>query len=587
MQTALSLAGGLALFLFGMERLTEGLTGWAGERLRDLLRRAAGGRGRGLALGIVLGALMQTSAGTVMVAGFVHAGLLTLAQSLPITLGLNIGTTLAVQLIAFRVADYAPLAVAAGVLLRLTGGDTPRRPLGDALLGFGLFLMGMSLMSGALRPHREALAPWLVHFDGTNPRGLLLGTLSSLAITAVIQSSSATIGMAFALIASGAITRFEQVYPILIGANIGTCVTAILGSLGSNREGKRAAYAHLIFNIYGGLVGLLAAPLFYRWIGFTADSLERQAAHANTIKMAASALLLLPILPAFAALVRALAPSREPPPETSRLDAALCATPEDALRAVIAESQRGAALCRESHALTRRLILEPRPPAYRRIQRNEEAADRMKSEVRDYLKRLTRHYLSRRQSLLIAQLDRIVWNLERIHDHITVVASLSQQRYGVEEARLYEEDLDRLFDLHESAGATLARLEEALAPTHADFAAAAAPVVAAFNAFLRAADAARAEVTDKVSRHLYPPISGLFFSEYATTFERMVRHARQIAELLRDPDFRIKETKLGREAPPPRPFRPPELVNVDDYLARRDRLRRRCEQPPPRKENPT
>jgi len=584
--TVLTLLGGLALFLYGMERLTAGLRDCAGDGLRLALRRSAGHPLLGLTTGTVAGVLAQTSAGTVLAAGFVHAGLLTLAQSLPLILGLNIGTTLALQLIAFRLADLAPVAIAAGVLLQLTGAQTRRKALGAALMGFGLLFLGMTMMGDALRPHRAALAPWLAHFEGTTLRGLLAGALAATAITAVIQSSSATIGILFALIQAGAVHRFEQAYPIIIGANIGTCITAILGSLGANREAKRAAYAHLLFNVFGGLVGIAAAPAFYRWIGWTSGSLIRQVAHANTIKMAASVALLWPWRGAFLALVRALVPSREPPPESSRLEPDLLARPEDALRATLDELRRATALCCESHALNRRLILEPWPAGWRRVQRNEAAVDQIKRAARDYLVRMTRHYLSRRQALLLQHMDRIAWNIERIHDHIKVISTLSIGRYKVAEARFFVEELDRLFDLHEAAARVLERLEAGLRSAGPDFAAAGAEVIAARDALVRFSEDARGGFSAHVGEHRYPPLSGLFFFEYAVTFERLANHARQIAEVMQDADFRFKASKFGRAAPVAPPFHPPDLVNVPRYLAERQRKQSPPDPATSGKENP-
>ncbi len=254
-KTMLEAAGGLALFLFGIALMTGGLRDWTSERLPRLLRRATAGRGRGLVVGTMLGALVQRSAGTMLTVGFVHAGLMTLAQSLPLLLGLNIGTTLAIQLIAFRVTDYAGLPLAVGALLFLTGGGTRRRSLGVVLLGLGIIFFGLATMSAPMRPHHEALGRWLSRFDGATASGFAAGALAALAITAIIQSSCAVIGLVLALVSAGVIVRFEQAYPLLIGAHIGPCFSALLGCLGARREAKRVAAAQLLFNLFGGAVG--------------------------------------------------------------------------------------------------------------------------------------------------------------------------------------------------------------------------------------------------------------------------------------------------------------------------------------------
>jgi len=568
-QAALKAIGGLALFLFGMGLLTSGLREWAGVRLQDLLRRATARRGRALMAGVGLGAFLQTSAGTLLTAGLVHAGLISLAASLPLIFGMNIGTTLAVQVITFRVADFAAIPLAIGTVMYLTARPA-RRSLGLALIGFGLLFIGMNMMSEPIRPWREPLGRWLMRFDGRTVQGLLLGTAASLIVTAVLQSSSAVIGIAIALASAGAITRFEQAYPILIGANIGTCVTALIGTLGSRPAARRAAYAHLLFNVFGGGVGVVAAPVFYRYIGLTSDTLTRQIAHANTIKMVLTVIAVWPWQSILTSALYRLIPVRNTDAEAgTALDDALLNRPENALRAVTTELQRAVQVCWQSHRLTRQIMLENTPDALRRVARNEETSDRLKQAVRVYLTCLTRRYLSRRQAILLQYLDRIAWNIERIHDHITVIVELSVRRYHVPEATVFIEDLDRLFDLHEHIEDLLALLEQSLDPSHLDFYPDAQKVLASAHAFSARLAESQLAFTDKIARHQYPSVSGLFYSEYLFTFDRIAQHICRIAQTECEPDFRFKASKFDREAPPAPPFEPPERVRVAEYLAKR------------------
>jgi phosphate:Na+ symporter len=206
-----SVLGGLALFIFGMNIMTDGLKRCAGDSLRHILARATHNRLNGLGLGTTLGFLVQSSAATVMLVGFINAGLMTLNESVPVMLGANIGTTLSMQLISFKLADYCFVAITLGVLLNIVSPQLRVKQAGQALLGFGLLFLGMSTMSAAIAPHRDAFIPLFAQINGATPGGLLRGILLATAVTGIIQSSGAMIGMSFALIQAGVITDLSGV----------------------------------------------------------------------------------------------------------------------------------------------------------------------------------------------------------------------------------------------------------------------------------------------------------------------------------------------------------------------------------------
>jgi phosphate:Na+ symporter len=290
-----TILGGLALFLFGMQLMTEGLRLAAGERLRLIIYRGTGNRLAGLGLGTGLGFLMHSSATTVMTVGFINAGLLSLVHSLPVIMGANIGTTLSMQLISFRLTDYALMAVALGFLVSVAAPSSLVRNIGRSLLGFGLLFNGMDLMSGAIAPHGDLLLPWLSRLDGSTWSGMLLGTLLAWLFTAVVQSSGATIGMIFVLISAGVFTSLQQVYPIVLGAHLGTTTTALIAALGCGIEARRGAVANLLFNGFNVTLALLAAPLLIAAMEFSSDDVVRQTANLHTAIMVIAAVLLLPV----------------------------------------------------------------------------------------------------------------------------------------------------------------------------------------------------------------------------------------------------------------------------------------------------
>ncbi len=555
---------GLALFLFGLDLLTRHLGAVSSGGVRRVLGRVARRPGLGLGVGVFAGVTIQTAAATALLVGFVHAGLLGLAASAPVTIGANIGTTLAVQVIAINLGDYRFLLIAAGGLLAACG---PRvRAAGLAVFGFGLLFVGMHAMSGAIEPYREGLAPVLARLDGATVTGLLLGSLAAALFTALIRSSGAALGMTFALVGAGVITRFEQAYPIVIGANIGTCITAVTAGFGAGTEARRAGFFHLVFNLFGGLLGIALAPAFYRAAPALPGGLVARIAAVNTIKMVLTAVAAWPLRAWLLALAARLAPGHSPPLEGSHLDEVWVRRPEDALAAMLRETRRAARLCATSHRACARVILEPDRAAQQAVRRNEEAMNRIKQATRDYLDRVTARYFSKRQAHLAPALDRTMDHLERIHDHLDAIRALSVQRYRRTSARFFEDDLRGLFDLYRDIGAMLARLVEALDPGREEFGAEGRALIELRDAFFRRREAVASRFHARVAAHAYPPLSAVFFADYLAAFERIVRHVRGIALLFLDPSFRLKPSKFGREEPPSPPFDVPPLVDVDAFL---------------------
>ena len=556
---AFTILGGLALFLFGMQLMTEGLRAAAGEQLRVVIYRSTGNRLAGLGLGTGLGFLMHSSATSVMTVGFINAGLLSLAHSIPVFMGANVGTTLSMQLISFKLTDYALMAVAIGFLLSMVAPSERLRSVGRSILGFGLLFNGMALMSGAIEPHREALLPWLSHFDGTTWSGMLLGTLLAWAFTTVVQSSGATIGMTFVLISAGVFSSLEQVYPIVLGAHLGTTTTAIIAAIGCGIEGRRGAAANFAFNIFNVALALVAAPLFIAGMEWTSADLLRQTANLHTAIMVVAALILLPFTTVLAALVRRLLPSRQPLAEPSHLDPGLIQRPENALSAVIREMRRSLDISARSLAEARAFSADTtrrRPPALIRL--NELAVNEIRDATRDYLNRLTGRYLSRRQRLLAQSLSHISRDVERIGDYVEhIVQNTVYQRSFIDAA--YDRPMKAaLLELFGRAQAVLDATRDSLDADAGTFAQSRA-IEAARQDFLERAQAIRHAVNERVARHEIPAIAGMYFSNHVLWFDGLVRHCAAIAREEQHSFFAIKAAKLDRveplatEKPGPRP----------------------------------
>jgi len=559
--------GGLALFIFGMSIMTDGLRLAAGPGLRSILSRTGRNRPFGLMLGTAMGALVHSSATTVMLVGFVNAGLMTLAESIPPMLGANIGTTVSMQAISLKLGSYCYFAVALGLFLKLIGRTSRTRNLGGGILGFGLLFLGMNTMSEAIGPHKDALAPLLAGIEADSTRGLLLGLGIATALTAIWQSSGATIGICFALASAGVFTNLNQVFPIVLGAHIGTCATALLGSIGTNVEARRTAVAHVLFNVFNVAVAIAARPLLLRYVPVTSSDLVRQVANLHTAVMLLSALPLLPLSRPYSKLVRLIVHSRRPLPETTFLDPTLLKTPEQAIRASIRELHRVAEICGRSFRLVADvMILKYKPRTVPRIRRNEIVINEIKTALGNYLAAMTARRLSRRQAILIQHVDRCMVEIERIGDHISAVCNFSLRRETEQLAIVSRDVLERLFQLYKAANHVLRLVIDSLDTERKDFQETAETILAARDAYVEQSLDAKAFFADKVTGLGITPIAGIYLAEYVAAFDRLVRHAKTIALAEKHQDFWIKRKKLERVAEEVVDVDIPERVDARDFL---------------------
>lgn len=332
--TLTAFLGGLALFLFGIERLTSDLKQAAGDRLRSILVRLTGNRFLGLLSGAMITATIQSSSvTTVLVVSFVSAGLLTLTQAIPVIIGASIGTTVTAQIIAFRITDAALALIAVGFSLHIATRSPAWKQTGGVILGLGLLFFGMNVMSASVAPLREhpQAAAILQQLDSP-----LAAIVASAIFTALIQSSSATTALTIVLVGQDLIT-LTQAIPLIFGANIGTCVTALLSTIGKPRSALQAAISHVLFHILG-------VTLWYGFQGYLpplirtlSNDPSRQVAHAHTIINASQSLVFIWLVGPLAELVKWLAPDKPVVvPEVAQpkyLDSVLLETPALALQA--------------------------------------------------------------------------------------------------------------------------------------------------------------------------------------------------------------------------------------------------------------
>lgn len=343
----MGLFGGLAFFLFGMEMMSEGMKKTAGNQMRSILAALTSNRFFALGAGAFVTMVIQSSsATTVMLVSFVQAELMSFAQSLGVILGADIGTTITAQLIAFKLTDYALAMIALGFCLRMFGKSDTQKEIGNVILGFGILFFGMKLMSDAMKPLRT-FPGFIDMIKGLeNPiLGLLVGTL----FTGLIQSSSAFTGIVIVLAQQGFIS-LEAGIPLIFGANIGTCITAGLATIGASREAKRVAIAHVLFKILGVLLFIIWIPSFAKLITqvsafFGSTGTARQIANAHTIFNVSLGLVFLPFTGLLAAFILKIYPIKNekkdtPEIEVWHLDESMIETPSIAIDLVRTEIAR-------------------------------------------------------------------------------------------------------------------------------------------------------------------------------------------------------------------------------------------------------
>jgi phosphate:Na+ symporter len=435
-----SLLGGLALFLFGMEQMSEGMKKTAGDKMRSILSALTKNRLVGMTVGAFVTMVIQSSsATTVMLVSFVQAQLMTFVQSLGVILGADIGTTITAQLIAFKLTDYALLMIAVGFAIRMFSKKDTVKHIGEVVMGFGILFFGMKLMSDAMKPLRS-FEPFIDLLQGLeNP---LLGLLVGAVFTALIQSSSAFTGIIIVLAQQGLLT-LDAGIPLLFGANLGTSVTAALASIGATREAKRVALAHTLFKIGGILLFILWIPTFadiVRSISPTSNAIgldklaaetPRQIANAHTLFNVSLAFIFLPFTILFSKLIIKILPEKEGEkgvvPVIWHLDDSAISTPALAIGLAQTEVSRMAKISKRMlNAIIIPFITEeekqdaiyPQLSLREGIAMREEKINFLEEKVTKYLIKIGRQDLSKDQANEVYAMMSVVNDIESVGDLI-------------------------------------------------------------------------------------------------------------------------------------------------------------------------
>ncbi len=429
------LFGGLSLFLYGMERMSDALKNVAGEKMKDILAMLSNNRIMGLITGAIVTAVIQSSSvTTVMLVGFVSAGLMSLSQTIGIIMGSNIGTTITAQIVAFKVTKYALLLVAIGFGMLFVSKKEKIQQYGYMIMGLGMIFFGMAVMSDAMKPLRT-YQPFLdLMAQMSNP---ILGILVAAAFTALIQSSSATTGVVIVLAMQGLIS-LEAGIALSFGANIGTCVTAFLASIGKPREAVRVSMVHVLFNVAGVLIFLPFIGPFAKFVvsispspaeGLTglqaaASVLPRQVANAHTIFNLTCAIVFLPFVSYFAKIVYRLVPDK-PIEEVEELqpkylNEMLFNTPSLALDAARHEISRMGKRVDLMNTAMMPAVLTGNKESLLKVREMYEEVDVLHKHLSTYLARITQLKLNEYQTKKMVKLMEAINDLDHIGDLIEV-----------------------------------------------------------------------------------------------------------------------------------------------------------------------
>ena len=432
----LSMAGGLGLFLFGIRTMGDGLENAAGAKLKRMLEVLTGNRFLAVLVGFVVTAIIQSStATTVMVVGFVNAGMMSLAQAVGVIMGANIGTTVTSLLIALNFSSVAAAAVLVGVILMLASKKTVVKNLGAIFTGFGLLFLGIDMMSDSMAPLRDSAG--FMNFIVTvseSPLRPLFGIILGIVMTAVLQSSSASVGVLQTLAMQGLVPLKFSVF-VLFGQNIGTCLTALFSTVGAKKNSKRAAVIHLLFNLIGTGIFILIALLtpYIEWIEKLSPDPMAQIAISHIVFNIVSTVVMFPFAKVLVKLSCLLVPGKDDSESEMHckfIDDRLLNTPPFAVMQVSKEVARMAKLARDNFETSAHALINRSDKDLDKVMENEEIINYLNHHITSYLVKLNALDITDSDSDYIARVFHAINDIERVGDHAINLAEAAQHNIG-------------------------------------------------------------------------------------------------------------------------------------------------------------
>ncbi len=431
MLLAVHLFSGLALFLYGMNMMSAGLESVAGHKMKKIVGLFTKNRVIGVFVGALVTAIVQSSsAATVMVVGFVNAGIMNLSQAVGLIMGANIGTTITGQMVSFKLTELSPYAIVIGVVGLFFLKNDSKKEVFRIILGFGILFLGMHQMSETMVPLREVkeFKDMIITLSSPGIGNVLMGLFVGFAFTAIVQSSSATTALLVSMAAEGSIS-IVAAFPMLLGANIGTTVTAMLSSIGANKTAKKAAIMHLMFNVFGSLIFLVL------FIAFRDNALDlmtslgtntkRQVANTHTIFNVVNTLMLLPFAGILVHLANKIIPGKDKEHTDIKLDDRMIETPIVAFEVVKSEIDRMGNIALNSCDNSIKAFINRDFKLCKKVFEDEKTINQMETAIVEFLFKLSNAEIDARERSYIDNMFNVVNDIERIGDHADNISELA------------------------------------------------------------------------------------------------------------------------------------------------------------------
>ena len=526
-----TLLSGLGLLLYGIKILGEGLELAAGAKLKVLLEKMTSNRFAAVLVGFVITTLIQSSSTTtVMVVGFVNTGIMNLTQAIGVIMGANIGTTTTSILVSLDIGKYAPIAIGIGVFLSMLTKKTTKKHIGLAITGFGMLFLGMTLLKDAMEPLASSpvFSEWLM--NANNPFvAILIGTV----ITAVIQSSAASIGILQALASQGLIPLHFAAY-VIYGQNIGTCITALISSIGTKKNSKRTAVMHVLFNVFGTVIFIILTKLlpFTDWIESLTDNTMMQLSLVHIIFNVVSTLIMFPfadkVLVKLACLI---VPDKKDSSEDDFklqfVDNLMINTPPFAVAQVSKEVHRMAGLARQNFSIAAEDLLNKSCDHFDEVQHTEEVINFLNHNITPILVKINSLDLSYSDAKYIGRVFHVINDIERIGDHAQNLEEAAKSRVdeGIEISAEGERELREMYEttLKLIDGSIEAFTAQILDNENAE----------QLSEYEASVDDMQTEFEqshiERLNAHKCNTRAGMLFINTITDFERVADHATNIA----------------------------------------------------------
>ncbi len=529
----LGLLAGLGLFLYGMNLMGNGLQKAAGDRLKKIIELLTKNRFIAVLVGVfVTGVIQSSSATTVMVVGFVNAGIMQLNQAIGVIMGANIGTTVTAQLVSFNLEAVAPVAVGIGVIMHMISKSEKLKSYSEILIGFGILFVGMTYMKDAMSPLREvqAFKDMLVNF-GHNP---VLGILMGFTLTLMVQSSSASIGILLALASQGMLP-LESALPILYGDNIGTCTTALISSIGTSKNAQRAAVMHLTFNIIGTLIFalILNRPIIMLVTSIDPVNISRQIANAHTFFNLINVVIQFPFAGLIVKIAERVIPEKPEESEfkaSSFIDLRMLNTPSIALKNTIKECLHMGDKAKYSLENSISALIDKDKDAAFRTFGTEKEVNQLERDILEYLIHLSNASISGEDRIIVDELFNTINDIERVGDHADNIAELAMEVIE-KDLNFSEESVKDINTMYSKVMKTYELALRAMREGSTELAIKAVQVEEQVDIIERSCRSAHIY---RLNNNMCNPEAGIIFLDLLSNLERISDHASNIAKAVID-----------------------------------------------------